>query len=189
MNAGRAHDAVVQAAARGDDEALAQLVRAYHDRVYRFGKRACRDASAADDAVQDAFAALARRPEVVRGEGALPWLYTVVRNACLRLLRGLRRTHSRLGDRIDDPDTVAAAALDPEAALARWQLVERVHRAIAALDQPHREVLILRDLEGESGPEVCLALGISAAAMKSRLHRARALVRAQVTQVIRPAAP
>jgi RNA polymerase sigma-70 factor (ECF subfamily) len=57
-----AHDDILGAAARGDDEALATVVRSYHDRVYRFGVRMCRDRYDADDAVQEAFVQLARRP-------------------------------------------------------------------------------------------------------------------------------
>ena len=79
------------AAAQGDDEALAALVRAYHDRVYRFGLRVCRDGYDADDAVQEAFIKLAKRPELLKDPSALSWLMTVVRNACLRMMRPFLR--------------------------------------------------------------------------------------------------
>ncbi|WP_437826605.1 RNA polymerase sigma factor [Sorangium sp. So ce1153] len=180
MDASISHDTVLTAAARGDDRALELLVRAYHDRVYRFGLRVCRDAFDADDAVQEAFTKLARRPEVARDPGALSWLMTVVRNACLRMLRPFARERSRLGERVDDADEAASAELDPQAALERWRLVRAVHEAIAALEQPYREVLVLRDVEGLTGEEVCQALGLGEAAMKSRLHRARQLVRGEV---------
>jgi RNA polymerase sigma-70 factor (ECF subfamily) len=78
---------------------------------------------------------------------------------------------------VDDVDAVAAAELEPELALQRWRLVEAVHRAIAALEMPYREVIVLRDLEGLSGEQVAAALGLSEAAMKSRLHRARQRIR------------
>lgn len=173
-----AHDDLLVAAARGDDAALTTLVRAYHDRVYRFGVRVCRDGADADDAVQEAFVQLARRPDVVQHPGALSWLMTVVRNACLRLLRPFRRERRVLGERVEDADDHAADQLDPRAALERWQLVHAVHAAIAALDRPAREVLVMRDLEGLTGDETCAALGLAPAAMKSRLHRARAELRA-----------
>jgi RNA polymerase sigma-70 factor (ECF subfamily) len=168
-----AHSDVLNAAARGDDEALALLVRTYHDRVYRFGLRVCRDGFDADDAVQEAFIKLARRPDVLRDPGALSWLMTVVRNACLRLLRPFVRERAPLGTQAD----VASEQLDPNQALERWQLVQGVHEAIAALDRPLREVLVLRDLEGLSGEETCRALGLELPAMKTRLHRARAQLR------------
>ena len=171
------HAAAVSSAVAGDDEALALLVRTYHDRVYRFGLRVCRDGFDADDAVQEAFTKLAKRPDVVRDPSALSWLFTVVRNACSRLLRPFVRERRTLGERVDDADFVGSEALDPEAALERWQLVQAVHEAIRTLSQRQREVLVLRDLEGLSGSETCGALGITEATMKTRLHQARAELR------------
>src|SRR5438094_9765331 len=92
------HQAILRAAAVGDDEALEALVRVYHDRVHRFGLRVCRDPFDADDAVQEAFVTLSRRPEVVRDPGALCWLMTVVMSACLRRLRPLRRRRGLLAE-------------------------------------------------------------------------------------------
>jgi RNA polymerase sigma-70 factor (ECF subfamily) len=172
----RAHEALVGAAATGDDHALAALVRAYHDRVYRYGRRACRDRFDADDAVQEAFIKLARRPDVVRHQGALSWLMSVVRRACLRMLRP-RSAAGRARDDASDPDGLAADSEGADAALARWGLVAAVHAAIAELPVQYRAVLVLRDLEGLTGAETCVALGLDLAAMKSRLHRARGLLR------------
>ena len=177
------HKAQLAAAARGDDEALAQLVRAYHDRVYRFGLRVCRDGYDAEDAVQDAFARLATRPDVVRDPSALSWLFTVVRNACTRMLRPFARARRALGERVEDADATPSPALDPEAALERWRLVHAVHCAIATLELPYREVLVMRDLEGLSGPETCEALALTEATMKTRLHRARLDLRRQLERV------
>jgi RNA polymerase sigma-70 factor (ECF subfamily) len=180
------HAQLLRAAAGGDDRALEHLMRTYHDRVYRFGLRVCRDPFDADDAVQEAFVTLARRPDVLQDQGALSWLMTVVKHACRRMLRPFfARRRAPLGER--EAGAVASAQLDPEAALERFRLVHMVHRAIATLDRPHREVLVLRDVEGQSGEEVCAALALSEAAMKSRLHRARAMVRAQLTAWSAPA--
>ena len=174
------HKAQLAAAARGDDEALAQLVRAYHDRVYRFGLRVCRDGYDAEDAVQDAFTKLAARPDVVRDPSALSWLFTVVRNACTRMLRPFARARRALGERVEDADATPSPTLDPAASLERWRLVHAVHAAIATLQQQYREVLVMRDLEGLSGPETCEALSLTEATMKTRLHRARLDLRHQL---------
>jgi RNA polymerase sigma-70 factor, ECF subfamily len=163
-----------------DDEALALLVRAYHDRVYRFGVRVCRDPTDADDAVQEAFVTLARRPDVIRDPSVLGWLFTVVRNACIRLLRPWIRERRSLGERVAAPDDLVSGAIDPERALERGELVRAVHAAIARLDPVSREVLVMRDLEGRSGEETCEALGVGLPAMKTRLHRARARLRAEL---------
>ncbi|HEV8547990.1 MAG TPA: RNA polymerase sigma factor [Polyangiaceae bacterium] len=174
---GGVHHEMVAAAAGGDDAALAELVRLYHDRVYRFGRRVCRDDFDADDAVQEAFTQLAVRRDVIGDPGALSWLMTVVRNACLRLLRPFAQRRRALGE-ASPADEVACENDSPERALERFELVGRVHSAIAGLSEPYRGVLILRDLEGLSGEETCRALGIDLAAMKTRLHRARAHLRA-----------
>jgi RNA polymerase sigma-70 factor, ECF subfamily len=170
------HDRMVAAAAGGDDAALAELVRLYHDRVYRFGRRVCRNDVDVDDAVQEAFTKLAVRRDVVADQSALSWLMTVVRNACLRLLRPFARQRRVLGE-AQAADDVASEDDSPERAVERFELVGRVHAAIASLSEPYRQVVILRDLEGLSGEETCALLGLELAAMKTRLHRARALLR------------
>jgi len=178
------------AAARGDDQALALLVRAYHDRVYRFGLRVCRDRFDAEDAVQEAFSKLSQRPEVLRDPSSLSWLMSVVRHACQRMLRPFLRERRVLGERVTgvdelaDLDGVVSAAIDPEQALERWQLVRAVHAAIALLDRPSREVLVMRDLEGLSGRETCAALGLELATMKTRLHRARSALRQELERTL-----
>lgn len=174
------HDDRLTAAARGDNDALALLVRAHHDRVYRFGLRVCRDGYDADDAVQEAFTRLAVRPDVARDPSALSWLLTVVRNQCARLLRPFARERRTLGERLDDITTIASKELDPQAALERWRLVHAVHQAIATLEPPYREVLVMRDLEGLTGEATCAALGLTETAMKSRLHRARRDLRSEL---------
>jgi RNA polymerase sigma-70 factor, ECF subfamily len=167
------HREILLAAASGDDAALTLLVRAYHGRVYQFGLRVCRDSYDADDAVQEAFIKLSNRPDVAGDRGVLSWLLTVVRNACLRMLRPFARERRTLGERVEDPDTVPSRELGPQAALEQWQMVHAVHQAIAALARPLREVLVMRDLEGLTGEETCVALGLTEATMKMRLHRAR----------------
>ena len=174
------HREVLAAAAGGDDGALATLVRAHHDRVYQFGLRVCRDSFDADDAVQEAFIKLASRPDVAKDRGALSWLFTVVRNTCARMLRPFARERRSLGDRLADADDAPSRELDPQAALEQWRLVHAVHEAIASLARPYREVLVMRDLEGLTGEETCAALGLSAATMKTRLHRARQDLRTQL---------
>ncbi len=167
-------------AAAGNDAALAALVRVYHDRVYRYGLRACRDAFDAEDAVQEAFVKLAKRPDIVRERGVLSWLFTVVRNQCVRMFRPLVRERRSLGERADAEGEADVRELDAEKSLERFQLVATVHAAIAALELPYREVLVLRDLEGLSGSETCAVLGLEVHTMKTRLHRARNQLRTEL---------
>ena len=177
------HRAQLVAAASGDDRALADLVRSYHERVYRYGVRVCRDGFDAEDAVQEAFTKLSRRPDGVADPGALSWLFSVVRNACLRMLRPFVRERRTLGERLEQTEAVPSEGLDPESALERQRLVHAVHEAISKLSRSSREVLVMRDLEGLSGPETCSALGLSQATMKTRLHRARAELRSELAEL------
>jgi RNA polymerase sigma-70 factor, ECF subfamily len=168
----RSNDAQLLAAAHGDDAALRQLIQTYHARVYRFGRRVCRRPEDAEDAVQEAFIKLMRRPDVVAHPGALSWLFSVVRRACALSVSPLLLLVPRqtLKDVMDSLETEQPG---PEQALQRWELVQAVHAAIAQLDPPYREVLVLRDIEGLSAAQTCRVLGIELASMKSRLHRAR----------------
>ena len=110
----------------------------------------CRDDFDADDAVQQAFITLARRPDVQQSTAVLPWLLTVIRNACISMLRPFaarRREPLTSNAALEVPDD----ALTPEASLERFELVSEVHDAIALLDADSRAVIILRYLEGLSG--------------------------------------
>lgn len=175
------HEALLTSAARGDDEALSLLVRAYHDRVYRFGLRVCRDGFDADDAVQEAFSKVAKRRDVIADPGVLSWLFSVVRNACLRMLRRFARNRRVVAEGAD-PEEIPAGQENAQEALERQELVLSVHAAIASLERPYREVIVMRDLEGLSGEETCAALGLEIAAMKTRLHRARTKLREALGQ-------
>ena len=177
------HAATLTAAVAGDDAALGALVRLYHARLWRFGRRVCRDDFDADDAVQEAFVKLARSPSVQSSAGVFAWLVTVVKHACLRLLRRAGMVRRRLGERVSG-ETQPDEALTQEESLERYRLGELVRDAISGLEPPLRAVVILRDIEGLSGPEVCGALGLSDAAMKSRLHRARAELRARLGPLV-----
>jgi RNA polymerase sigma-70 factor (ECF subfamily) len=86
----------LQQAVAGDDLALAQLMRTHYAPLLRFGQRVCADPMDADDAVQEAFVKLARRPDLPREAGTLAWLFTVVRNRCLRFLRRAHLLRQRL---------------------------------------------------------------------------------------------
>ena len=173
------HSAVLRDAVDGSDEALATLIRIYHDRVYRFGRSVCRDHFDADDAVQEAFVKLARRPDVQRDQAVLSWLMSVVRNTCFRLLRRFARSQPLLAERALERDESSPL---PDALLDRFRLVQEVHHAIATLSLEHRKVLILRDLEGLPGEEAARMLQLTESAMKTRLHRARQMLRARLVR-------
>ncbi len=176
------HEALVRDACAGDDQALSQLIELYHDSVYRYGRSVCRDIDL-DDAVQDAFVSLTRFRSEFRGEAGIgTWLFTTVRNACRQLLRPVARRRRLLGDQVemDALDQVSADVPGPEDLAIRADLVKSVHTALERLSPEHRQILILRDIEGATGADTARELGLSIEAMKSRLLRARAALRKEI---------
>ena len=164
--------AVVDAARSGDRAAVESLLALCQPDLHRFARRACATAEDADDAVQEAMWVLSRRIGAVRTLSALAgWLFQVVRRQCLRLAR---RVGIAAGAGPLDPLTAGAAGVF-DAATAH-----DIAEAIAGLEPTDRDVVVLRDVRGCSGPDTARQLGLSLAATKSRLHRARAQLRARL---------
>ncbi|MFD4432355.1 RNA polymerase sigma factor [Nocardia sp. NPDC058497] len=164
---------LIVAAQGGDVDSIAALVSGAHPNIQRFARSLCATPEDAEDAAQEALIILYRKIGMLRASGALAsWMFRIVRNECLRRAR-VRLQHTPLRD-----SAVAASAEDE--VLQRLE-TGRVAAAVAALPADQRRVLIMRDIQGYSGRLVADALGLSTAAMKSRLHRARATVR-QVLQ-------
>lgn len=159
---------LVLAAREGDLESVTALVSGSHPHVRRFAYSLCASPEDAEDAAQEALIILYRKIGTLRATGALAsWMFRIVRNECLRQLR----LRMRGAERIPDSTEISAE----EAAIHRLE-AERVAAAIAALPADQRRVLIMRDVQGYSGRMVADLLGLSPAAMKSRLHRGRAAV-------------
>ena len=159
---------LVEAACGGDAAAVEQLLVVCQPDLRRFARRACSNSADAEDAVQIALWQLYRRIGALRTAAALAsWLFRIVERECYRLLR--RR------DRLNELDRSIEGVLrqEPLPLALRKDLVA----AIALLPEPYRTVLILRDIDELTAPEAAGQLGISTDAVKSRLHRARALVR------------
>ncbi|MFE5880674.1 RNA polymerase sigma factor, partial [Streptomyces hydrogenans] len=152
----------------------------------KFARSLCASPQDAEDAAQEALIILYRKIGTLRASGALAsWMFRIVRNECLRQVRLL----------VARPEEPAAAgaegAAEPsaeEAVLHRLE-AERIAAAVGALPREQRQVLIMRDVQGLPGRTVAHALGLSNAAMKSRLHRARAALRHSLAVTDPPCAP
>lgn len=155
----------------------------------------CKDPEDAKDVLQDTLLAAARGIRDFRGASSLStWLYTIARSFCIKRRR--RRKHAP--DRQASLETEAAResasltdpARGPHEALENRELEAALQKAIGALEPKYREVLVLRDVEGLTAPEVAEVLGIGVTAVKSRLHRARKAVRTELEPVLGlPVAP
>ncbi|MGD1056977.1 MAG: RNA polymerase sigma factor [Solirubrobacteraceae bacterium] len=163
---------VISAAQQGDSRAIATLLSGSHVHVRRFARTLCSTPEDAEDAAQEALIVLYRRIGTLRASAALAsWVFQIVRNECIRRSRiTLRRPTASI--------TFEPSAED--AALARMEL-ERIVECISTLPLEQRAVLVLRDIQGLSGAATADALGLSKAAMKSRLHRGREALRQRLT--------
>jgi RNA polymerase sigma-70 factor (ECF subfamily) len=179
---------LVRAAASGDVDAMDRLLRRAQGIARRFSLAVCGDADDAEDALQEALLRTYRSTRQLKNASAFrPWLYRVVRNACLVSRRKRVHEPARI-ESLDAPSSagsetrfeVADPGRDPER-LAHDALVRgRLREALAGLPRAQRAVLFLRDMEGLSTREVASVMGISEDNVKTRLRRARAALKTRL---------
>ena len=141
--------------------------------AYRTACLILHNSADAEEAVQDAFLRVWRfRASVPAGDGARPWLYRVLVNACCSKMRhdAGRRTHTLAGD---VPDDVPSAEPLPETAASQAETAEAVRQALAALPEHLRVPVVLRYYAGLSEREIATAIRRRPGTVKSRLHEAR----------------
>jgi RNA polymerase sigma-70 factor (ECF subfamily) len=175
-------DAALLAAARiGERPAIEALLERYQGRVFRFGLHMCGDADEASDVLQDTLLAAARNIGDFRGDASIStWLYTIARSFCVKKRRRSKFAPAEQISLDRAAGELVSTAPGPEELAARDEIKQALVDVLKALDAPLREVLILRDIEGLTAPEVAQLTGESVDAIKSRLHRARADVRARL---------
>lgn len=163
--------------ARGNRAAFETLVARHQAAVYRYARAIAQNDADAEDLLQETFLSAFLFAAGFRGDSSVrTWLLVIARNAALRLRARNSRASAdaqgeaplaelgwRAGWSQDDPESLAICA----------QRRDRLERALRSLPPEYREILVLRDLEGLSGPETAQLLGCGLPAMKSRLHRAR----------------
>ncbi len=180
---------LLERARAGDAQAIEALLERHQAQVYRFGLKMCRDREDAKDVLQDTLLSMARGVRDFRGASSIStWLYTIARSFCIK-----KRRRSKLApgeDRSLDTEMFAEGrqltdpAQSPDEALASKHVERALEQAIGSLEPMYREVLLLRDVEGLTAPEVAEVLGVTVQAVKSRLHRARLSVRAEVAPLL-----
>lgn len=160
--------ALVTLARSGDRRSLDELLSVCRPDLERYARRACQSEDI-DEAVQDALWILSRRIGALRSVTAFAgWLFQIVRRACLRYAGRRRRTIPLDG---------LPASAERDRSVPDPELRAIVADALARLPKTYRDVLILRDVQGYTSEEVAGELEITTDAAKSRLHRARWLVR------------
>ncbi|WP_266214977.1 RNA polymerase sigma factor [Paraliomyxa miuraensis] len=150
---------------------LAALYRAHAGFVWRAVRRMGIPDAAAEDVVQEVFLVARRRLPDYEGRGApTSWLYAIARGVTANYRRGQARAERRLRV-VSGPRP--AAVPSPEDEVGRADAVALVERFLADLDPDQREVFVLVDIEGQSGPEVAHALELNLNVAYSRLRLAR----------------
>src|SRR5262249_2137327 len=162
------------------------VFRDYAPRVYNLARRMLGNDADAEDVTQDVLLQVVRKLDTFRGESAFPtWLHRVTVNAALahrrkRATRELHRLHDPLESFQENGRhmaTVRRWSVRPEEEVLDRETQELIERAIARLPEIYRDVYVLADVEGLPNAEIADMLGLSLPAVKSRLHRARLLMR------------
>jgi RNA polymerase sigma-70 factor (ECF subfamily) len=177
---------------RKDEAAIRAIIQQNNRRLYRVARSIVRDDADAEDVLQEAylhaFSALAE----FRGESALAtWLTRIVVNEALQRLRRPREAVTPIGGRAPGAQVIpfptsAQQSDDPERAMAQREICQLVEQAIDALPQEFRTVLVARVIEGMSVEETADALDLRSETVKTRLHRARRLLKAALAEHMGP---
>jgi len=176
---------IVERTRAGEIALFELLMRRYNQRLYRIARAIVGDASEAEDVVQDAYVRAYEHLDQFAGRARFStWLTRIaVHEASARL-----RRRGRYMGIDDDMPTLASAAAGPEERTADRELGHVIEEAVDALPEVYGAAFVLRDVEGLSTAETAACLGISAETVKTRLHRARAILRNHITARIGVAA-
>ncbi|HEV8247387.1 MAG TPA: sigma-70 family RNA polymerase sigma factor [Polyangiaceae bacterium] len=174
-----------------DERAFNELVQLYEQRVYRLVFRMLGRRDEAEDMAQEVFVQVFKAIGTFRGDSKLStWIYRIAVNLCKNRMKYLSRRHSEAQDEFEPSADRAPLSqakgvttgemARPDHLVEGFQMERIVHECIAELEPDFREVLILRDVEDLSYEELGEVTGLPEGTVKSRLHRARAMLKAGV---------
>ena len=165
-----------------------RLVEEHSDFVYNVAYRMMGNHEDAEDVAQDAFLSAYRAFDRFRGESRVTtWLYRIATNAALMRLRKTKLARSLTHTGIDDLE-VPDWSQTPERAAQNSELQDKLRQGLDRLEPDLRAAVVLRDVQGLSNAEAAEVLDLSVAALKSRLHRARVMLRQFLTEYAATAA-
>ncbi len=186
-------DALICQAKAGGLEAFEALVARYERQVYTLAMRVVRQEQDAQDVTQQTFISALEHLGGFRQEASFAtWLFRIATHAALKILRkrkGLNTVSLEEvteaqpdGDGLPHPEFIADWKQSPAELVTRHETQRLLDEALARLDDKHRLVFLLRDVEGLSVKETAAALSLSEANVKVRLLRARLQLREQLTR-------
>ncbi len=186
-------DQLVKECVQGSRKAFDRLVEKYHKRIYNLAYRFVNDPEEASDLAQEIFTAAFQNIKRFRGDAKFStWLFQIASNRGKNRFKYLKRrgllgsrSHSDGDDDRESGDnSVVDPSANPEELLAGAQIQKIVQDAIDDLEPDHREIVILRDIEGFSYEEIAQMLNLPEGTTKSRLHRARMIVKDKLKKVL-----
>ena len=185
----RWESALLSSAAKGDLEAFNDLVLKYQDLVYNITRGILGNADAAQDATQETFIRAFQHIDGFRGGSFRCWLLRIATHACYDVLRTLNR-HPTVplipedgdGNEMDSAPWLADPRLSPEAETEKDEFLQMLYPWIDELPVAYRTVITLVDLNGLGYDEAAQALGAPIGTIKSRLARARLLIKERLFQ-------
>ena len=183
---------LVRRALDRDADAFATIMQRHNQRLYRIARSVLRNSVDAEDAVQEAYVAAFTHLATYRRESPLvAWLSRIVMNEALgRLRRKPAATDFAPLEAVPEAEIIqfpsSATNEDPERTMAQRQILQLVENATDALPEVYRVVFVTRVIEGMSVEETADLLRIKSETVKTRLHRARQLLREQLNKQIGP---
>ena len=173
-------EVLVQRFKNGDRRAFSELIDRHQNRVYSLCYRWMGNQQAAEEVTQEVFVSLFRSLERFRGDSKFStWLHRVTVNHCKNQnLYRQRRAHGRHESLDSAPEDGAVRQIpstgpSTDSGAFQTEAEKMLHEGLAALDEDHRQIILLRDLEDLSYEEISSLLDLPKGTVKSRLHRAR----------------
>lgn len=187
-------DDLLARARRGEETALRAIVQQNNRRLFRLARSIVRDEHEAEDVVQESYVRAFSHLSEFRGESSLAtWLTRITLNEAYGRLRRRRAAvnvenieRAGVNEAQIIPFPLWSSQADPERSMAQQQINKILERAIDALPEPFRLVLVARLVEDMSIEETAELLGLRPQTVKTRLHRARALLRGDLERRVGP---
>ncbi|WP_315715290.1 MULTISPECIES: RNA polymerase sigma factor [unclassified Bradyrhizobium] len=184
-------DDLIRRAKARDEAAIRAILQANNRRLFRIARGILRNDSEAEDVVQETYVRALTHLDAFRGQSSLStWLVRIAMNEAMGRLRGRRPALQLEAERENKPRAEViqfpATSSDPEKSVAQRQIQAVVERAIDELSEPFRLVFIARVIEEMSIDETADLLGLKPETVKTRLHRARGMLRENVEKEIGP---
>jgi RNA polymerase sigma-70 factor, ECF subfamily len=185
--AGESEAELIAAARNRDEAAIRALIKANNQRLFRVARAVLRSDAEAEDVVQATYVKAFTKLDSFRGDSAFStWLTRIALNEALGRKRRQRPTVD-ITTMEDTAEVIAFPGASPEAEAGRSQLRDMLAAAIDKLPEPFRLVFVLREIEELDIAETAVFLGIKPETVKTRLFRARRLIREALSERIAPA--